>query len=157
MFLIDNHEPELGNGSEHGGASADDNLRLAIPDARPLVKALAFGKGRMKNRHLIAEVSPQPAREHRRQHYLWYQHHRGTALLQANAHRPHIHFGLSAAGDAVKKKRGVITSPQRLFDLTQHTRLGLSKFKLLHLRKNRTCQRIAANRLQRHFDNTSFL
>jgi hypothetical protein len=44
VFFIDKDQPEIGQGSEHGGARADDDAGFAIADAMPFIKALALGE-----------------------------------------------------------------------------------------------------------------
>ena len=99
----------------------------------------------MKDCYLVAKLRAQTAREYRRQRDLGYEHHRGTAKIQRRAHGPHIHFGFSASGYAVKQECCIDFPGQWLFDFPENGDLRVSKFMRCRLQNARRGQGISAN------------
>ena len=55
VFFIDHDEPEVGEGSEDGGASSDHDPGLALADAMPLVKAFSLREVGVKDGDLVLQ------------------------------------------------------------------------------------------------------
>ena len=74
MLFVDDDEPKVFEGREDGGASADDEIHVAGPDAVPLIVTLAVGQPAVLDRHAIAERGPELRGHLRRQRDLGDEH-----------------------------------------------------------------------------------
>ena len=107
MFLIDDDDAQSGDRREHGRARADHDARRAAFETAPFVETLARCQRRMENRHLIAKVCPQAARENRRQRDLGHEHHRGSTPRERGAHGTDVDLRFAASRHAVEKERRI--------------------------------------------------
>ena len=56
VFLVDDDESQIADGSKYGAAHSDDNPRLAPRNTPPFRKPLAAGQSRMEHRAAVAET-----------------------------------------------------------------------------------------------------
>ena len=61
MLFVDYDDAEVVERGEYRRPRADDDSRVAVLDATPLVGAFPFGEARMKDRDRLAKLRPQAA------------------------------------------------------------------------------------------------
>jgi hypothetical protein len=104
VLLVDDHEAELGNGSEHGRARPDADARLAAAQAQPFVVALAVAHARVQHGHGRAEARLETPDDLRGQGDLGHEHDGPAAALQGRGRGAQVDLGLPRAGDAVQEE-----------------------------------------------------
>ena len=87
MLLVDDDQPEVGDGREHRRARADRDARLARAQPPPLVVALALAERRVQQRDGVAEARLEARDGLRRERDLGHEHDHALAALAAP--RPH--------------------------------------------------------------------
>ena len=102
VLLVHQNQAELGHGREDGRAGADDDGRIATPDAPPLLAALFRGQRGVQQRDFVAKGRVQQADALRRQADLRNQQDGREAALQRPLHRGQIDGCFARAGDAVQ-------------------------------------------------------
>ncbi len=105
VLFVDDDEPEVFDGREHGGAGADDEIHVASSDPVPLIMTLAVGHAAVLNRHAIAERGPELRGHLRRQRDLGDEHQDAASEGDGVARQPHVQLRLAAAGHAVQQRR----------------------------------------------------
>ncbi len=107
VLLVDDDEPEVGEGQEQRRAGADDEPRLAGGDGRPGAAAGGLGHARVPLGRAGAEAGLDPVEELDRERDLRQEHQRLTALRQRLGDGLEVDLGLARAGDAVQQRRRV--------------------------------------------------
>ena len=103
LLLVQNQQPQIPQGGEHGGAGTDDHPGLTAPHPLPLVVPLPRPQGRVEHSDVVPEVGGENAQELGGQGDLGHQHHGGTAPGQCLIDQPEIHLGLAAARHPVQQ------------------------------------------------------
>ena len=105
MLLVDDDQPEVGDGREHGRARPDADPRLAAAQAAPLVVALAGAEPRVQHRH-----DRSPKRAWKRPTICGVSAISGTSTIaprprvERRGRGPQVDLGLARAGDAVQQE-----------------------------------------------------
>ena len=105
MLLVDHHQPEVGDGGEHGRARPDGDPRLAGAQPPPLVVALAFAERGVQQRHGVAEARLEARDGLRRERDLRHEHDHAAPALERVRAGAQVDLGLAGAGDAVQQVR----------------------------------------------------
>ena len=120
VLLVDDDEPQVRNRREHRGAGADDDPRVALPHAPPLVVPLPRRELAVQHRHRPPEARARRAHEHRRQADLGHEDDRPPAPREGRLDGAEVDLRLPAARHAVEEERperpsgeGVEHRPQR--------------------------------------------
>ena len=103
MLLVDDDEPEPGDGREDRRARADDDARLPARDPLALVAPLGVRERRVQHRDAVAEARREPADGLRRERDLGHEHDRAAPALERGGAGLEVDLGLAAAGRAVEE------------------------------------------------------
>ena len=125
VLLVDDDEPELLEGREYRGASADDDPRAAAVGAAPRIAARAHGETRVHDRDARAEAPLKALDQLWRQGDFRHQHQRLAAAPERRANHPQIHLRLAAARHSVQKVRR--KASERRLDGADHLGLCLGE------------------------------
>ena len=104
MLLVDDDQPESAQRREDGRARADADPRLARPQPRPLVVALAGRELRVQDGDGVAEARDEARHDLRRQRDLGDEHDHPAAARERRRGGPQVDLGLARAGDAVQQQ-----------------------------------------------------
>ncbi len=103
VLLVDDDEPESGDGREHGRPCADHDTRLARCDSLALVTALGVAQRRVQHGDAAPEACVEPADRLRRQGDLGHEDDRAEPALEHDRTGLEIHLRLPASGRAVEE------------------------------------------------------
>ena len=104
VLLIDHDQAKALHRREYGRARPDDDARLALADALPLVETLAIGKGAVQDGYAFAEARSEAVDRLRRKADFRNENDRLLAVRNDLFYRADIDFRLSAAGRAAQKE-----------------------------------------------------
>ena len=105
VLLVHDYEPKVADRREDGASGPHYDASRARAYPVPLVVALAVGKRRVQDRHLVAEARREPADGLGREGNLGNHHDRAAVRLKLLRNRLEIHLGLARPGDAEEKAR----------------------------------------------------
>ena len=103
MLLIQDHQPEVGDGREQGRAGADHHPQATLGNGQPLVVPFGVGQSAVEDRDFAAP-SPKPGDCLRSQGDFRNQDDGPSTLFQASLQGSEVDLGLARAGDAEEKE-----------------------------------------------------
>ena len=104
LLLVDDEEPQLRHGREHGAPRPDDDVHEPVPYPAPLVEALGLSERAVQDGDRVPEMEAEGRDELRSQSYLGDEGYRPAALLDGAGDEADIDGGLAGAGHAAKQR-----------------------------------------------------
>ena len=103
LFFVQDDQPQLGTGSKHRRAGADNHSGLAAADPFPLVVPLGHTQTAVEHSHAIPEPGSHQAKKLGGQSDFRHQKQGGFPAFQTFLNQADVHQGLAGAGDTVEQ------------------------------------------------------
>ena len=155
VLFIDDHKANVLERRKDRGTRSYRNSCVTTLDPPPFVEAFARRQIGMKDRNALPKHGTKPPGKYRSKRDLRHKHKRRSAHFESGPHCPNVNLGLTAAGDAMKEKRFVITAAQCFFDRVEDELLFGVERDLIDLRQISTGKRIPANVAYVNLDQTA--